>query len=129
MEMVESYLQLEKIRFEERLVVETNIEPNCASSLIPAFTIQTLVENSIKHGISKLIEGGTIYIRVMCIEEKLVIEVANSGKLGQNVDLGIGIANLKKRLSHQFPNQYQFDMSEINDEVIVRIVLPQQNQL
>jgi len=129
MEMVESYLELEKIRFEQRLVVESEIEPNSVSLLIPAFTIQTLVENSIKHGISKLIEGGTIHIRVMCLEEKLMIEVANSGKIGQNVDLGIGIANLKKRLSHQFANQYHFNMSEVNDEVIVRIILPKQNQL
>lgn len=129
MEMVEAYLQLEKIRFEERLVIETDIEPNCASTLIPAFTIQTLVENSIKHGISKLIEGGLIQIRVLCMENSLLIEVANSGKLGQNVDLGIGIANLKKRLSHQFSNQYQFEMNEINDEVVVRIHLPQQNQV
>ena len=129
MEMVEAYLQLEKIRFEERLVIETDIEPNCASFLIPAFTIQTLVENSIKHGISKLIEGGLIQIRVLCMENSLLIEVANSGKLGQNVDLGIGIANLKKRLNHQFSNQYQFEMSEINDEVVVRIHLPQQNQV
>lgn len=124
MELVDAYLQLEKIRFEERLEIKQEIGEACKQLMIPSFTIQTLVENSIKHGISKLIEGGEISISVQGNNEHCAIKVINSGKLENKVDLGIGLSNLKKRLALQYKSDFSFEISEIDNTVEVTIVLP-----
>jgi LytS/YehU family sensor histidine kinase len=124
MELVDAYLQLEKIRFEERLEVKSSLDEACLFLEIPAFTIQTLVENSIKHGISKLIDGGFIEINVNRDEDVCRIVVLNSGTLGKNVDLGIGLDNLKKRLKLQYQDKFTFSILSSNDCVKVAITIP-----
>jgi len=124
LELVDAYLQLEKIRFEERLEITHEIGEACNQIMIPSFTIQTLVENSIKHGISKLIQGGKISISVERINNHCEIRVINSGKLENKIDLGIGLSNLKKRLGLQYKSDFSFDIIEINETVEVTIVLP-----
>jgi sensor histidine kinase YesM len=124
MELVDAYLQLEKIRFEERLEVRNSIDDTCLYIEIPAFTIQTLVENSIKHGISKLIDGGFIEINVYKDEEFCRIVVINSGTLGEKVDLGIGLENLKRRLKLQYQDLFSFSIIGMGNCVEVTINLP-----
>lgn len=124
MELVDAYLQLEKIRFEERLEVRNSIDDSCFYIEIPAFTIQTLVENSIKHGISMLINGGFIEINVHRDEDFCRIVVVNSGTLGEKVDLGIGLDNLKKRLKLQYQDQFSFSIVSSGDCVEVAIKIP-----
>lgn len=124
MELVDAYLQLEKIRFEERLEVRSSIDEACFYLEIPAFTIQTLVENSIKHGISQLIDGGFIEINVHRDEDICRIVVLNSGTLGKNVDLGIGLDNLKKRLKLQYQDQFLFSILSLENCVEVAISIP-----
>jgi len=124
MELVDAYLQLEKIRFEERLEVRNFIDDACLYVEIPAFTIQTLVENSIKHGISKLIDGGFIEINVYKDEGFCRIVVINSGTLGEKVDLGIGLENLKRRLKLQYQDLFSFSIIGMGNCVEVTINLP-----
>ncbi len=62
LKIVKDYLGLESIRFEERLKTEFDIHPDSYYYLVPPLMIQTLVENGIKHGISKLKEGGVIQL-------------------------------------------------------------------
>jgi LytS/YehU family sensor histidine kinase len=124
MELVDAYLQLEKIRFEERLEIRNTIDEACLYIEIPAFTIQTLVENSIKHGISQLINGGFIEINVHRDEDICRIVVLNSGTLGEKVDLGIGLDNLKKRLNLQYQDLFTFSIQEAGDCVEVGITIP-----
>ncbi len=127
MELVEAYLELEKIRFEERLIYIKNIDENCLNIQIPAFTIQTLVENSIKHGISKLINGGSISINIQLDNEKCKISVINSGNLSNKVDLGIGLENLKKRLKLQYTEKFTFSIRELTNFVEAEIQIPTNN--
>lgn len=127
MELVEAYLELEKIRFEERLIYIKNIDENCLTIQIPAFTIQTLVENSIKHGISKLINGGSISINIQLYNEKCKISVINSGNLSNKVDLGIGLENLKKRLKLQYAEKFTFSIRELTNFVEAEIQIPTNN--
>ncbi len=124
MELVDAYLQLEKIRFEERLEVRSKIDEGCLYLEIPAFTIQTLVENSIKHGISQLIDGGFIEISVYRNENFCRIIVLNSGTLSKNIDLGIGLDNLKKRFKLQYQDQFTFSIISSDDCVEVAISIP-----
>jgi two-component system, LytTR family, sensor kinase len=100
---VRAYLNLEVIRFEERLKVSYDISPNCNDILIPPMMVQTIVENSVKHGIAPLIEGGIIELKTAIQNNYLMISVRNNGQVHLPMeDLiakgGIGIQNTVKRL-------------------------------
>jgi two-component system LytT family sensor kinase len=122
MEMVEAYLKLEKIRFEERLEIKIHIAEELLNVNIPAFTIQTLVENAIKHGISKLMHGGVIEINLLKENNQLKLLVSNSGTLGTETDLGIGLSNLKKRLQIQYGSNFKFNLKQM-EMVVVEVLI------
>lgn len=124
-EMVSNYLDLEKIRFEERLVVKWDLDEKIKDFLIPPFSIQMLVENAIKHGISTLIKGGEICIKTKKNEESIVITVENSGILKKEVDLGIGIENTQRRLALQYNGNAHFDIKQEESKVISSITFKQ----
>ena len=123
LQMVDSYLSLEKIRFEERLSVKKIITYELMTVKIPAFTIQTLVENAIKHGISKLVLGGEILIRIEKEDDLVLIQVANSGEIGKQKDLGIGLSNLRKRLDIEYKRNCSLSLYQA-DLVYVEIRIP-----
>jgi two-component system LytT family sensor kinase len=117
LDLAKSYLELEKIRFEERLSIEWELAPGLELFEIPPFTLQMLVENAIKHGISNLKDGGVVRVKVIENNEEVVIEVKNSGNLADIVDLGVGIENIKQRLLLQYGAGAAFDLKEKEDFV------------
>lgn len=118
LELVEHYLKLEQVRFEERLKVKVLVNDNALSCLIPPLMLQTVVENAIKHGISKSIDGGEIIIRAEKEKNTLNISIENTGQLDTNAsDSGIGIANSKKRLAILFGNDTEFKLYQDGDLV------------
>jgi len=120
--LVKTYLDLEQVRFEERLVTEFDIAQNSLSCEIPPLMIQTVVENGIKHGIAHLIKGGKISIRTVFDKDILSITVKNTGILGVEPDVaGVGIKNSKKRLSILFGKQADFSIKQVGEEVVVQI--------
>ncbi len=78
-EMVTSYLEIEKIRFGNRLQFDLDLEKSIEKSEIPLFLIQPLVENAIKHGISKVIENGKIELKIEKKEKNIHISVSDNG--------------------------------------------------
>ena len=94
------YLALESIRFEERLQTEFNIDPRTENIQVPPMMVQTLVENGIKHGISKLKEGGKLSVNVKLVPSYMIIEIRNTGhyKEHKNKGTGQGIRNTRQRL-------------------------------
>ncbi|WP_223150983.1 sensor histidine kinase [Flavobacterium ajazii] len=124
--LVRDYLELEKIRFEDRLEVKIEAEVDLSSHLILPFSIQLLVENAIKHGIEKRKNGGFITVNVEEKEGFLKIAVHNSGKLGQEIkNSGIGLVNLKERLALQYNSAAFFEIKELeNETVLATILLP-----
>ena len=121
--LVKNYLELEKIRFEERLDFKIEISKNCLTILIPPFCIQMLVENAIKHGISNIVEGGEIIISCKENEDIIIMSVKNSGKIASKTDLGVGLQNLKRRLAIQFNGEANYSLKEEGDYVISTITL------
>lgn len=112
---VKAYLNLEVIRFEERLKVSYDLAPECNDILIPPMMVQTIVENGIKHGISQLIEGGKIEITTSLLNRYLVISVRNNGQIRQNINElssrgGIGIKNTMKRLDILYGEKASFNI-------------------
>lgn len=122
LEMVSHYLELEKMRFEERLMVVWEIDDRLNDFKIPPFCLQMLVENAIKHGISNIIQGGEILISTKRVEDEILIQVTNSGKLGNEMDTGIGIANTIRRLDIQFSGKAEFILKEEENKVIATLV-------
>lgn len=95
---VDSYLELESVRFEERLRIRREIEPEARRALFPPLLLQTLVENALKHGIAHLPDGGEVLLRIARSGESLRVQVGNSGSLRPQNGAGIGLANTRERL-------------------------------
>ncbi len=123
-ETVTSYLELEKIRFEERLEIQWDWNDVFNNVKIPAFSIQTLVENAIKHGISKRIHGGFVRITVNQFDNSLFVEVQNSGEWQEKVDLGVGLKNLSRRLQIQYGDSVKLEHLSGKDLVKVSFTIP-----
>ena len=119
--LVKDYLELEHIRFEERLNFKFDIDPNTLSLNIPPMMIQTLVENGIKHGISKYQEGGQITILSRKIDSDFKIEIINTGQLMENSksDSGFGIANTTNRLELLFGKKALFTLKNLDDKNVI----------
>jgi sensor histidine kinase YesM len=122
-ELVKNYLDLEKVRFEERLEVVWKVSEEMKQFEIPPFIIHTQVENAIKHGISKLIAGGEIEVLVEKNKKNgIKIAIKNTGILSKSEsETGIGIENTKRRLDLQFKGNYTFKLYEIEKSVICEI--------
>lgn len=131
MTIVSDYLSLEKIRYEERLVVLTHIQSKTNSYLIPPLLIQTLVENAIKHGISKLKQGGELEVSSREENGFHVLEVVNSGKLGpiNKSETNIGIQNTQKRLKLIYGKSATFQLKQIESKVVAQVILPLNKQI
>lgn len=127
--VVQNYLELEGIRYEERLRVIYDIDPHVMQEPIPPLMMQTLVENAIKHGISKLVEGGEIKISAKKLVDGYVLEIRNTGELNEaNVPVsGIGISNTRKRLKLLYKENADFKIVKSGNEVIAEIVFPNNN--
>jgi LytS/YehU family sensor histidine kinase len=96
---VKDYLDLEAVRFEDRLQVQWNIASEAAAATVPPMLLQTLVENALKHGIARRSEGGQITITAQSHDSLIHLEVVNSGSLPESPSLdGIGLRNARTRL-------------------------------
>ncbi|WP_188374877.1 sensor histidine kinase [Winogradskyella haliclonae] len=106
LEFVNKYLDLEKERFKERLEIEVNVEEDLKDELIPPMLLQPLIENSIKHGLSSLIEGGKISINIFKKLDKLHFEISDTGvgikDKASVFEKGIGLTNTKLRLEKMY---------------------------
>lgn len=92
MEMVQTYLQIENIRFEDHIELEVNLKEQDELILVPKFSVQLLVENAIKHGFNK----EKLNVKIDIDSNK--ISVSNNGKITHEVNYGTGLSNLKRRL-------------------------------
>ncbi|PMN70722.1 sensor histidine kinase [Enterovibrio norvegicus] len=102
---VDAYLSIEKARFTDRLSVSVEIDSALLDTKLPSFTLQPLVENAIKHGISTLLEGGTVRIYSETINGHTAITVEDNAGCYQAPDeehVGLGLDIVSKRLLHQF---------------------------
>jgi hypothetical protein len=130
LKLVKDYLGLESIRFEERLKTEFDLDPESKDFLVPPLMIQTLVENGIKHGISKLTEGGVVQIKTRVDGDHLKIHIRNSGKFvakngHQKEGGGLGLENTKQRLKLIYGDDASFRiLTEKDNFVLTEIIIP-----
>lgn len=125
-EAISNYAEIEKIRFEEKIILEFSIEPAAEEFPIPSFIIHPLVENAIKYGMKT--SEMPLKIKILAKVEKkgLSVSVLNSGKW-INADTnsnyygtGTGLSNIKRRLEFSYPGKHKFEISEKDGFVIVK---------
>jgi two-component system, LytTR family, sensor kinase len=131
LESIDEYLDIEVVRFGPKLSVKKIIEPETLDILVPSMILQPLVENSIKHGLSRKLGAGSITIRSHREGDRAVIEVEDDGmgfvldRLDEPMASGIGLANVRERLSVIYGVAYQLKLkSEPGKGTSARIEVP-----
>ncbi|MGO4893624.1 sensor histidine kinase [Flavobacterium sp. W21_SRS_FM6] len=127
---LELYLEIEKVRFEDRLQVNWDIQNKASAALVPSLILQPLIENSIKYAISKLQEGGQISISASTFGSDLILEVIDNGPICnmQEGELfrtnGVGLTNIRERLQSLYADNFSFVIAQNNPsgvKVTIRI--------
>ena len=124
--IVKDYLALEYIRFEDRLQIEYEVDEDTLDQPVPPMMLQTLVENAIKHGISKQLRGGMVKIISDFKNNHHEMVVQNTGHLngGLNSD-GFGLASTQNRLQLLFGEKANFSIKQLNGNIVeARVELP-----
>jgi two-component system, LytTR family, sensor kinase len=117
--IVKDYLALEHIRFEDRLNVQYDIAENTLTQMVPPMMLQTLVENAIKHGISKQLRGGTVTIISRMKDRYHQLVIRNTGRLSKTGnEEGFGLISTRNRLYLLFGEQANFNIREINENMV-----------
>ncbi|MBK6411448.1 MAG: histidine kinase [Flavobacteriales bacterium] len=125
-DMVRSYLQLESMRYEERLRVHFDVDPALERHPVPPMMLQTLVENAVRHGIAKLKKGGDVHIGAHAGENGIVLTVRNTGHYnkGRSTEVGIGLRNTEQRLEHLYGRKASLRIRNEGDMVVCEVHLP-----
>lgn len=130
LEFLEKYLEIEQMRFHDRLTVDMRISPDTLDASVPNMILQPLVENAIKHGIAPRSSGGRIDINALRSNGHLEISVHDDG-LGvpfgdvENLPEGVGLSNTRRRLKHLYGDQHKFDLTTRADGGVgVKLELP-----
>jgi two-component system, LytTR family, sensor kinase len=135
LKLTRAYLDIEKLRFGDRLSIVVNAAPETELALVPTLLLQPLVENAIKHGL-RTSTGGKIAIETAMENGQLVISVRDNGigmRAGEpkSSDSGIGLSSTIERLARMYPNHHEFRFltpSEGGTEVRIRLPLRLENQ-
>lgn len=130
--LVKIYLEIERARFEERLRVTWEIEPSLEQVRIPAFLLQPLVENAIKHGIAQRRGGGEIRISVSREEGRLRLSVEDDGTGASEIAIrrgmrdGVGLRNVRERLRAHYGDaaELSLDSNRLTSRTTARILMP-----
>lgn len=125
-EALKNYLNIEQVRFEEKLQVNFRVAPDAENFPLPNFLLHPLVENAIKYGMQTSDMPLQIEIKAKRKNDKLLIEISNSGKWyssnGATTNgngMNVGIENVRKRLEQFFPDRYSFQTFERGGQVHV----------
>jgi two-component system, LytTR family, sensor kinase len=128
LEFVAGYLEIEKVRLQERLSVVLDIAPDTLDAQVPSLLLQPLVENAVKHGISQQSDGGEIHITASHDGRNLYLNITNSGPglgdAGSVAKQGVGLRATRERLSALYGSEQNLDIRELPHrgvEVCVRI--------
>lgn len=130
LEFLEKYLEIEQMRFHDRLKVEMQISPETLDASVPNMILQPLVENAIKHGIGPRSVGGQINIGAVRHNGHLELTVSDNGQgvpFGdlENLSEGVGLSNTRRRLRHLYGENHRFDLHNAdNSGLVVGLTIP-----
>jgi LytS/YehU family sensor histidine kinase len=123
LEVVDDYLEIEKVHYEDRLQVQRDIAPEAAGAELPPMLLQLLVENAIKHGIARTPGGGSLSVQARMEGKLLRLAVENPGRLeGGTRGHGVGLSYLRSRLAQ---GAGEFTLTQQGDRVRATLDIPQ----
>ncbi len=133
-ETLKLYLEIEKMRFEERLRPHFHIDPSCDRALLPSLLLQPLIENAIKYAVTPQEEGADISLEVKRNVDRVMINVSDTGPGADSQyqsraaqSTGVGLANIRDRLAQAYGDNHRFEtQSEITGGFRVFIEIPYQ---
>lgn len=129
LEFLKKYLEIEQMRFHDRLKVEMKISPETLDAKVPNMILQPLVENAIKHGLAPRSEGGKIEIGANRSNGSLQLSVSDDGigvPFGDVMDIteGVGLSNTRRRLRHLYGERHKFDLISGKGGLRVNLTIP-----
>ena len=135
MEFTQAYLEIEKVRFGDRLSVTFDVPPRILDAQVPQCLLQPLVENSIKHGISKRCSGGEITVRAYTVGDKLLLSVHDNGPENTSVNVdrpvrfGLGLKATRERLRTLYGENQELTLNFFSDgHAEVNILIPNRGE-
>jgi sensor histidine kinase YesM len=129
LEFLRKYLEIEQMRFHDRLRIKMEIAPDTLDAKVPNMILQPLVENAIKHGLAPRSEGGQIEIGAVKNNGNLSLTVKDDG-IGipfndtENLPEGVGLSNTRRRLKHLYGERHKFDLTSENKGLRVNLTIP-----
>lgn len=112
LQILERYLDIERIRFGDRLAIELDIDPETLAFHVPSLILQPVVENSLRHGIAPFSIQGVLKISSLCTDDDLVLTVTdNGGGIEKPITEGVGISNVRNRLQELYGGMHTFSIS------------------
>lgn len=126
LELLDLYLEIQRIRFPDRLEVRKNVSPDTLGARLPVMLLQPLAENAFDHGIAPRPEGGWIELRSERSGDQLEVTIRNSGApLDERRRVGIGLRNTMERLRTLYGERARFELASETDGIVAaRIRLP-----
>lgn len=122
--ITERYLEIERLRFPDRMSFTIDVADEVRVAAVPMLLLQPLAENAIRHGVAKQVSPGRVEIRASRQAEQLVVEVWNSGSLGEERRGGVGLRNTRDRLRHLYGEAHRFELTSARGGVLARVELP-----
>lgn len=120
------YLDIEKVRFSDRLDVKKTIHPECGEMLLPAMILQPLLENAVKHGVNTMLSTCTISLTAQCRESFLEIIISNNfdPDAVPRKGTGTGLTNVQKRMAAIYGRNDLLTFSALNEVFEVKLHIP-----
>ena len=120
---LESYLAIEKARFDARLSYSFDVDPAARNLSIPPMILQPLVENAVRHGIGQKIEGGEVRVRARVSAGRLMLCVEDTGVgFGGERPGGVGLTNTRDRLRHAYGDTAEFRIEQLQPEGTTMVI-------
>lgn len=117
LEFLKTYLEIEKVRFQERLSVEIEVEPEALEAQVPNLILQPLVENAVRHGLARQTSVGRLSVYARRLRDRLEIRIKDNGRglqyresAKQKNQSGLGLANTRARLAQVYDEDYVFEI-------------------
>jgi hypothetical protein len=125
-ELTDRYLEIQRVRFPDRLMVERDIAPDVEDALVPSLVLQPIVENAVLHGVARRVEGGRITLRARRRGDDLELQVCDTGpgfELSAGRE-GIGLSNTRARLAQLYGDAQRLTCENGDRGACVSILLP-----
>jgi signal transduction histidine kinase len=124
MDLLAPYLEIQCIRFGDRLSIDVEVTDGTANALIPTLMLQPLVENAVEHGVSRTTNGARVRLRAERAGDRLRLEITDNGPGPRGGGDGIGLANTRARLAGLYGSTGRLELSGTGEGTVVTIELP-----